>query len=90
MAAPSTYNIEVESILGGLESALARGQPLEKAMKSFRNAGYKEKNIQEAVKKFQILHKRRFHELGARTTPQKKQIVGSVSPSGSRMENTKK
>jgi hypothetical protein len=78
MAAPSEYNIEVESILGGLESALARGQPLEKAMSSFRNAGYKEENIKEALKKFQVLHRRSFHELAAPTTGSPKKIVGAL------------
>lgn len=73
----SKYNIEVESILGGLESALARGQPLERAMTSFRNAGYKERNIIEAARKFQILHRRRFHELGVDPNKPKK-IVGAV------------
>lgn len=81
MEKTSDYNIEVESILGGLESALARGQPLKKAMISFRNAGYKEKNIREAARKFQVLHKRTFQELGV--DPNKpKRIVGAVSPSG--------
>lgn len=78
----SDYNIEVESILGGLESALARGQPLQKAMASFRNAGYKEENIREAAKKFQIFHRRKFHELGVSINEPKKTIVGSVSQYG--------
>lgn len=78
MAAPSEYNIEVESILGGLESALARGQPLKKAMSSFRNAGYKEENIEEAVKKFQVLHQKKFHELATAVPNSQKKIVGAV------------
>jgi hypothetical protein len=87
MEAPSNYNVEVESILGGLESALARGQPLKKAMSSFRNAGYKEKNIEEAARKFQILHRRRFHELGVDPNKQKK-IIGSVSQYGNEKQKT--
>jgi site-specific DNA-cytosine methylase len=78
MENPSDYNIEVESILGGLESALARGQPLKKAMTSFRNAGYKEDNIIEAAKKFQILHRRRFYELGVDPNKPQKRIQGAV------------
>jgi hypothetical protein len=87
MEAPSNYNVEVESILGGLESALARGQPLKKAMSSFRNAGYKEKNIEEAARKFQILHRRRFHELGVDPNKPKK-IVGAVSQYGTQKQKT--
>lgn len=78
----SDYNIEVESILGGLESALARGQPLQKAMASFRNAGYKEKNIKEAARKFQVLHRRTFDELGVDPNKPQKRIVGAVSQYG--------
>ncbi len=88
MAAPSEYNIEVESILGGLESALARGQPLEKAMTSFRNAGYKEENIKEASRKFQVLHRRRFHELGVDPNKTKPKIQGAVSSYGQQEKNT--
>ena len=81
MEESSKYNVEVESILGGLESALARGQPLNKAMTSFRNAGYKRENIEEASRKFQVLHRRKFHELGV--DPNKpKRIVGAVSQYG--------
>jgi len=63
---------DIEAILGGLESALARGQPLQKAMASFYNAGYKKEDIEEAARKFQQLHQRRFAELGVDPTPKKK------------------
>jgi len=88
MVPPSNYNVEVESILGGLESALARGQPLNKAMASFRNAGYKEENIRGAARKFQILHKREFQELGIDPNKPKK-IVGAISNYGGSIQNTR-
>ncbi len=81
METSSKYNVEVESILGGLESALARGQPLKNAMASFRNAGYKQENIEEAARKFQVLHRRRFHELGVDPNKPRK-IGGTVSQYG--------
>jgi len=39
-----------EDILGGLSSALARGQSLKQAMMSFYNAGYVKGEIEEAAK----------------------------------------
>ncbi len=39
-----------EEILGGLRAALARGEPLKKAMMSFYNAGYAKKDIEEAAR----------------------------------------
>ncbi len=90
MVAPSNYNIEVESILGGLESALARGQPLKKAMSSFRNAGYKEENIKEAAKKFQELHRMKFYDLGVNLNKPQKKIVGGISQPDSKKEDAEK
>lgn len=39
-----------EEILGGLKTALARGEPLKKAMMSFYNSGYAKKDIEEAAR----------------------------------------
>jgi hypothetical protein len=39
-----------EEIIGGLVSALSRGEPLQKAMMTFYNAGYKKEDIEEAAK----------------------------------------
>ena len=69
---------DIDALLGGLESALARGQPLQKAMASFYNAGYEKKDIEEAARKFQQVHQRRFEELGVEPEPKKK-IITPVS-----------
>jgi hypothetical protein len=39
-----------EEILGGLKSALERGESLQKAMMTFFNAGYKREEIEEAAR----------------------------------------
>jgi hypothetical protein len=39
-----------EEIVGGLKSALERGEPIKRAMMSFFNAGYKKEEIEEAAK----------------------------------------
>jgi len=39
-----------EEILGGLKSALERGQPLQKAMMALYNSGYKKEEIEEAAR----------------------------------------
>jgi hypothetical protein len=39
-----------EEILGGLKSAIERGQPLQKAMMSLYSAGYKREEIEEAAR----------------------------------------
>ncbi len=39
-----------QEILGGLKHALNSGEPLEKAMLSFYNAGYKKEEIEEAAR----------------------------------------
>jgi hypothetical protein len=39
-----------EELIGGLISALSRGEPLQKAMMTFYNAGYKREEIEEAAK----------------------------------------
>lgn len=73
------YNLDVDALLGGLESALARGQPLQKSMISFYNAGYKKEDIENAARKFQEIHKRKFAELGVEPGPQKRTIKTPVS-----------
>ena len=42
-----------EDLLGGLKSALSRGQSLKQAMASFYNAGYKKEDIELAAKALQ-------------------------------------
>ncbi|MEK6833820.1 MAG: hypothetical protein AABY32_07290 [Nanoarchaeota archaeon] len=39
-----------EEIVGGLISALSRGEPLQKAMMTFYNAGYKKEEIEESAR----------------------------------------
>ena len=41
-----------EDIFGGLQNALERGVPLEKAIRSFINAGYDEKEVRQAARVF--------------------------------------
>jgi hypothetical protein len=43
-----------EDLVGGLKSALARGESLEKAMMSFYNAGYLKEDIEWAAKSLQM------------------------------------
>ena len=43
-----------EDILGGLKTALARGQTLRQAMMSFYNSGYLKQEIEEAAKALQV------------------------------------
>jgi hypothetical protein len=70
---------DIDALLGGLESALARGQSLQKSMISFYNAGYKKEDIENAARKFQEIHQRRFAELGVEPGPQKKSVKTPVS-----------
>ncbi|MGY4884904.1 MAG: hypothetical protein ACP5NZ_04975, partial [Nanobdellota archaeon] len=70
---------DIDALLGGLESALSRGQSLQKSMISFYNAGYKKEDIENAARKFQEIHQRRFAELGVEPGPQKKSIKTPVS-----------
>jgi hypothetical protein len=72
-------DLDIDALLGGLESALARGQPLKQAMISFYNAGYKKEDIENAARKFQEIHQRRFAELGVDIEPKKKVISTPVS-----------
>jgi len=43
-----------EDILGGLKSAISRGDTLQRAMQSFYNAGYKKEEIEKAARALQI------------------------------------
>ena len=43
-----------EDILGGIETAIARGESFESSMMSFFNAGYVKEDIEWAAKAFQI------------------------------------
>jgi hypothetical protein len=56
-----------EEIVGGLISALSRGEPLEKAMMTFFNAGYKKEEIEGSAKEV-------YNQLG----PQVMGIKGSL------------
>ncbi len=60
-----------DEILGGLKSALERGNSLEKAMISMFNAGYKRKEIEEAA--ISLLEK---------STTQTPQPAGTIPPNG--------
>lgn len=42
-----------EEILGGIKSAVNRGETLQEAMMTFFNAGYKKEDIEEAARVFQ-------------------------------------
>ena len=48
------FNMVRDDILGGLRTALARGQTLRQSMMSFYNAGYVKEEIEEAAKALQI------------------------------------
>lgn len=56
-----------EEIVGGLVSALSRGEPLEKAMMTFFNAGYKKDEIEESAQEV-------YNQLG----PQVMGVKGSL------------
>jgi hypothetical protein len=56
-----------EEIVGGLVSALSRGEPLEKAMMTFFNAGYKKEEIEGSAKEV-------YNQLG----PQAMGVKGSL------------
>jgi hypothetical protein len=71
--------MDTDTILGGLESAFARGQSLQKSMISFYNAGYKKTDIEDAARKFQEIHQRRFAELGVEPEQKKKVMKTPVS-----------
>ncbi len=71
--------MEINAILGGLESALSRGESLQKAMNSFYNAGYEKELIEEAARKFQEIHQRKFEELGVGPYEKKKSVITPVS-----------
>lgn len=69
-----------QDIIGGLKSALERGESLRQAMITFYNAGYKKEEIEEAA--------RALHEQGETfpTTPEKPipekptQLISSYEP----------
>jgi hypothetical protein len=61
-----------EEILGGLKSAIARGESLEKAMMTFYNAGYPKVKIEEAARTLQM------HERQPIQTPPKKNIISFI------------
>lgn len=62
-----------EEILGGIESAISRGQSMRNAMMSFYNAGYKKEEIEEAAKLIQI------SLAGRTTTPSQTQTAHPIA-----------
>lgn len=57
-----------QEILGGLKSALARGDSLQKAMITFFNAGYKREEIDEAAK---MIHQGGIQPIPKKISPKK-------------------
>src|SRR3989344_3800022 len=50
-----------QDILEGLKHAVARGEPLQKAMMTFFNAGYKKEEKQKAIKEEQVHQVKQSH-----------------------------
>jgi hypothetical protein len=61
-----------EEILGGLKSAIDRGESLKRAMMTFYNSGYKKEEIEEAA--------RFLNERPAETKPQTQVVVVKPKP----------
>lgn len=57
MVKEDEYLLTNQEILGGLKSALARGQNLKQAMMSFYQAGYKKEEIEDAARAYLYLQK---------------------------------
>jgi len=57
MVKENEYLLTNQEILGGLKSALARGQTLKKAMMSFYQAGYKKEEIEDAARAYLYLQR---------------------------------
>src|SRR4030042_3210410 len=66
-----------EEIVGGLKAALARNEPLQKAMMSFYNAGYSKEDIEDAVQELQT--PQLFGQPVAQTQPVKQSVQQSPS-----------
>ena len=67
-----------QDILGALNSALARGETLKKAMMSLFNAGYSKKDIEESAAAFnQLAQLQVIHQ--ATQTPQEPKTTHQVS-----------
>ncbi len=65
-----------EEIVGGLKAALARNEPLQKAMMSFYNAGYSKEDIEDAVQELQT--PQFFGQPVAQTQPVKQSVQSSA------------
>ncbi len=57
MVKEEEYLLTNQEILGGLKSALERGQTLKEAMMSFYQAGYKKEEIEDAARAYLYLQK---------------------------------
>ncbi len=57
MVKEEEYLLTNQEILGGLKSALERGQTLKQAMMSFYQAGYKKEEIEDAARAYLYLQK---------------------------------
>jgi hypothetical protein len=66
-----------DEILGGLKSALERGESLKRAMMTFFNAGYKREEIEEAAG---ILNSQGIQPATSSTTPQPPAITKPIVP----------
>ena len=72
-----------EEVVGGLISALSRGEPLEKAMMTFYNAGYKKEEIEASAKEV-------YRQLGAQAMGINGSLQDTLNEIASKAEIIKK
>ena len=65
-----------KDIVEGLRNALSRGYSLEKAMKSFYNAGYKKEEVEDAAR---VLHEHPSHPMSHPGKPLSKDVKKPVT-----------
>jgi len=63
-----------EEILGGLKSALERGQPLQKAMMALYNSGYKKEEIEEAARNLMEFRQESQFQPPVKTVPKTPEV----------------
>jgi hypothetical protein len=68
------YIMKKEDIIGGLKSALSRGESMNKAMMTFFNAGYTKEDIESAAG---LLHMQGFQQ-SVRSIPQKNNLPKKI------------
>ncbi len=66
-----------EEIVEGLRQAVSKGEPLEKAMASFYNAGYSKGDVEEAARVFQVPQFQQF----VSSYPQQSNFKPLIQPS---------